>query len=139
MIQSMISGHAGALTTVHANTPSDALTRLEVLCLMAGIDLPVYVARRQVASAIQVIVQIARLKDGSRRVQRISEVTGIDEQNIYQVQDLYRFRARGIKEGKVVGSLDAVGVRPSFADEPFETGLGDEVRLTRGLFQSPTD
>ena len=137
MIQSMISGHAGALTTVHANTPQDALTRLEVLCLMAGVDLPVYVARRQVASAIHLIVQIARLRDGSRRVQRISEVAGMDAQDAYQVFDLYAFRARGVEQGKIAGGLEPTGRLPSFSREPYEIGLGEEVRLTRGLFQPP--
>ena len=135
MIQSMVSGHAGALTTVHANTPLDALGRLEVLCLMAGIDLPVYVARRQVASAIHLVVQIARFMDGSRRVQRITEVLGLDDKNAYQIQDLYIFRAGGVEQGRVVGTLEPTGARPSFASEPFEIGLNEEVRLTRSLFQ----
>jgi pilus assembly protein CpaF len=137
MIQAMISGHAGALTTVHANTPLDALTRLEVLCLMAGVDLPIYVARRQIASAIHLIVQIARMKDGSRRVQRISEVTGLNDQHTYQICDLYAFRARGIEQGRIAGALEPTGARPSFASEPHELGLGDEVRLTASLFAHP--
>ena len=91
MIQSMISGHAGALTTAHANTALDALIRLETMCLMAGVDLPVYVARRQVASAVHVVIQLARYDDGSRRVHSISEVLGLDgeEGNNYVIQELF--------------------------------------------------
>ena len=137
MIQSMISGHAGALTTVHANTPQDALIRLEVLCLMAGIDLPIYVARRQVASAVHVIVQLMRMQDGTRRVQRISEVCGMNDQNAYQVTDLYRFHARGIEDGRIRGELEPTGARPTFSSEPFELGLDNEVQLTAALFQRP--
>jgi pilus assembly protein CpaF len=137
MIQSMISGHAGALTTVHASTPQDALIRLEMLCLMAGIDLPVYVARRQVASAIHLVVQLARMRDGSRRVQRISELTGLDDHNAYQIRDLYAFRARGVEKGRIVGLLEPAGAKPSFAREPYELGLGDEVALTSAMFPRP--
>ncbi len=76
----MISGHAGSLTTVHASTPLDSLIRLETLCLMAGMEIPVYVVRRQVASAVHIVVQLARLDDGSRRVVAISEILGMDRQ-----------------------------------------------------------
>lgn len=135
LIQSMISGHAGALTTVHANTPLDAMIRLETLCLMAGVDLPVYVARRQVASAVELVVQVVRLDDGSRRVYSISEAYGLGEDQSYQIRDLYRFRGRGRdKDGRIEGGLLATGERPSFASQPYELGLQEEIRLTADLF-----
>ncbi len=136
MIQSMISGHAGALTTAHANTPLDALIRLETMCLMAGVELPVYVARRQVASAVHVIIQLARLDDGSRRIQSISEVNGLDEEtNSYRVQHLYTFQARGRDaDGKILGELVPTGHRPTFTAEPYQMGLGDRIKLTADLF-----
>jgi pilus assembly protein CpaF len=139
LIQSMISGHAGSLTTVHANTPRDAAIRLETLCLMSDVALPIYVARSQVASALQVIIQIARMPDGSRRVQSISECIGLDAQNNYVQRDLYSFQARGRDgEGRIIGGLVPTGIAPSFSDEPFRLGLGDQVRLTRNVFM-PTD
>jgi pilus assembly protein CpaF len=135
MIQSMLSGHAGALTTVHANTPRDALIRLETLCLMNEVSLPVFVARSQVASAIHVVIQIARFGDGSRRVQTISEVLELTKDANYVVQDLYCFQATGRGEdGKIQGSLIATGAKPRFSSEPFEMGYGDRVKKTAGLF-----
>ena len=138
LVQSMLSGHAGALSTVHANTPRDALIRLETLCLMSDVALPVYVARLQVASAIHLVVQIARYADGSRRIQAISEVLGLDEHQNYRVQDLYRFEAAGLDaQGKLQGQLAACGVRPTFAAEPWRMGFGDRVKLTQGMFARP--
>jgi len=135
LVQSMLSGHAGALSTVHANTPRDALIRLETLCLMSDVSLPVYVARLQVASAMHVIVQIARYADGSRRIQAISEVLGLDEQQHYRVQDLYRFEAAGLDaQGKLQGRLAACGARPTFSGEPWRMGFGDRVKLTQDVF-----
>jgi pilus assembly protein CpaF len=136
MIQSMISGHSGALTTAHANTPRDALIRLETLCMMGGLDLPVQVARRQVASAIHMILQLARFDDGSRRVQVISEVLGLDDVGTYQVQDIYRFRSVGRDpEDRILGQLEWTGHKPTFASEPFELGWQDRVKLTNQVFQ----
>ena len=135
MIQSMISGHSGALTTAHANNPADAMTRLETLCLMSGVEMPVLIARQQVASAIHVVVQLARLDDGSRRVQAISEILGLDEDGIYRVHDLFLFNATGRdNEGKIQGTLEPTGNTPTFADEPAKLGLMDRVRLTSDLF-----
>lgn len=136
MIQSMISGHAGALTTVHATTPRDAFIRLETLCMMNDVSLPIYVARAQVASAIHLIIQIARFSDGSRRVQTISEGLGLDEQNQYRHQDLFRFLATGMDaQGRIQGKLTSTGVKPTFSSEPFHLGIGDRVKLTANLFQ----
>ena len=137
LIQSMISGHAGSLTTVHASTAADAAVRLETLCLMSDAGLPVHVARTQVASAIHLVVQLARLNDGSRRVSSISESIGLDEQNRYLWNPLFQFRSQGIDEdGKIVGELVPTGRRPSFASEAYDLGFGDQIELTRDLFSS---
>jgi pilus assembly protein CpaF len=138
LIQSMISGHAGALTTVHASTPRDAAVRLETLCLMSDVSLPVYVARAQVASALHVVVQIARFHDGSRRVQSITEVRGLGEDQNYRFQDLFRFEATGQDaDGRLQGSLVATGAKPTFAAEPYALGLADRIRLTTDQFSPP--
>jgi pilus assembly protein CpaF len=138
LIQSMISGHAGSLTTVHATTARDAAVRLETLSLMSDVSLPVHVARTQVASAIQVVIQIARYHDGSRRVRAISECLGLDEQNHYVFQDIYRFNAGGVDgHGKITGSLDPTGYRPTFAREPWEMGFQDRVQRTSSVFLEP--
>ncbi|HVX61834.1 MAG TPA: CpaF family protein [Pirellulales bacterium] len=135
LIQSMISGHAGAMTTVHASTPRDAASRLETLCLMSDVSLPVYVARQQVASAVHLVVQIARFRDGSRRVQNISEMQGLDEQGGYSFRSLYRFQAGEVSpDGMLQGELVPTADRPSFASEPFEMGFGERVSLTRSKF-----
>jgi pilus assembly protein CpaF len=138
MIQSMLSGHAGALTTAHANTPVDAMIRLETMCLMSGMELPVHVARRQVASAVHVVIQLRRYDDGSRRVQSISEILGLDESGMYRVQPLYEFRARGRDaDGRLLGRLEPTGGVASFAAEPYELGLGHLVRLCRNVLPEP--
>ena len=135
LIQSMISGHAGSLTTVHANTPRDAARRLETLCLMNDAELPVYVARAQVASALHIVVQIMRLPDGSRRVHSIAEACGLDEKNEYVWRELYRFEADGTDEsGTLQGELIGSGIRPSFADEPFRIGLGKQVVHSKEMY-----
>ncbi len=124
MIQSMLSGHSGSLTTVHANTARDALIRLETLSLMSDVSIPVYVARAQVAAAIDLIIQIARFsEDGSRKVVGISEVQGLHD-NEYQTLELFASRRTGLtRAGKVITELEAVGNKPSFARETFEHGL----------------
>ncbi|MGE5596923.1 MAG: CpaF family protein [Hyphomicrobiales bacterium] len=116
MLQAMNTGHEGSLTTVHANSPRDALGRIENMVLMAGFDLPVAAIREQVASALHVIVQIARLADGSRRVVNVTEVAGM-EGNLVTLQDVFAFRQTGISpEGKVIGEMKATGIRPRFAE-----------------------
>lgn len=135
LIQSMISGHAGSLTTVHANTPRDAARRLETLCLMNDAELPIYVARAQVASALHIVVQIMRLPDGSRRVHSIAEACGLDDRNEYTWRELFRFEARGTdSEGRLQGELVTTGQNPSFSDEPYRLGLGDQVVHSQGVF-----
>lgn len=139
LIQSMISGHAGALTTVHANTARHAVSRLETLCLMSDTELPVYVARNQVASAIDIVVQLTRCSDGSRRVFAISQSLGLSEQEKYQWRDLFTFQSAGVDdEGRVLGELVATGEQPTFASEPYQMGLGGRVRAAENLFHDPT-
>lgn len=136
MIQSMISGHAGSLTTVHASTPRDALVRLETLSLMSDVEIPVYVARAQVASAIHLIVQLSRFsEDGSRRITRITEACGL-EGDKYQLQDLFVLKMRGkTRAGNLVGDLAPTGTLPTFAAEAHEQGMVDRIRLTSNLWR----
>ncbi|MBN2473602.1 MAG: CpaF family protein [Pirellulales bacterium] len=136
LIQSMISGHAGSLSTIHANTARDALIRLETLSLMSDVEIPVYVARTQVASAIDLVVQIARFtEDGSRKITRITEARGLDENNQYLTCDLYVSRLRGkTREGRLIAKLEPTGEQPSFAAEPHEQGIGDRIRLSESLW-----
>jgi pilus assembly protein CpaF len=112
MLQAMNTGHDGSLTTVHANTPRDALSRIETMTLMAGFDLPVRAIREQIAGAVDMIVQVARLRDGSRKVMSIAEVVGM-EGDVITMQDIVTFDQRGVNEdGKVIGSFRFSGVQP---------------------------
>lgn len=114
MLQAMNTGHDGSLTTLHANTPRDALSRLETMCLMSGMELPIKVIREQVASAIDVIVQQSRLRDGSRKVTAITEVAGMEGDTIV-LTDIFKFDQTGIsKDGQVIGELRPTGIRPLF-------------------------
>jgi pilus assembly protein CpaF len=131
MLQAMNTGHEGSLTTVHANTPRDAVARLETLCLMSGVDLPLKVVRSQIASAVDVIVQAARLKDGSRRITHVSEVLGM-EGEVVVLQDIFLFRQTGTgPEGKVLGELKPTGVIPRCAQQAREAGEAVDL----GIFQ----
>lgn len=136
MIQAMLSGHTGSLTTVHANNTRDALTRLETLSLMSDVELPVYVARSQVASAIQVVVQLSRFsEDGSRRITRISEVSGLGPDQMYVCRDLFALKMQGRgADGRLIGSLEPTGEKPSFASEPAEQGLAGVVKHSAPLW-----
>jgi pilus assembly protein CpaF len=136
MVQSMISGHSGSMTTVHASTPRDALVRLETLCLMSDVELPVYVARAQVASAIHLVVQLTRFsEDGSRRVTRITEQTGLDKNSAYQFRDLFVSQHKGrTGDGRLITDLAATGEYPSFSREAAEQGLLESANLTRSLW-----
>ena len=135
MVQAMISGHAGSMTTVHASTPRDAASRIETLCLMSDASLPVYVARSQVASAVHVVVQLARFADGSRRIQSISELLELDDRDTYQWRELYCFQGHGLdNDGRLQGDLVATGSVPSFSREPYQLGFGEHIKLTDRLF-----
>ncbi len=115
MLQAMNTGHDGSLTTLHANSPRDALSRLETLVLMAGVELPLKVVRQQVSSAVDLIVQQTRLKDGSRKVTAITEVAGMEGDTIV-LTDIFKFEQTGVShDGKVLGELQATGIRPLFS------------------------
>lgn len=117
MLQAMNTGHDGSMTTLHANSPRDALSRIETMCLMAGMDLPVRAIREQISSAVELIVQQSRLKDGSRKVVNITEVQGM-EGDVVVLQDIFAFEQTGIDErGKIVGALRPTGVRPKFVEK----------------------
>lgn len=124
MLQAMNTGHDGSLTTAHANTPRDALSRLETMCLMAGMDLPVRAIREQIGSAVHLIVQQSRLQDGSRKVTYVTEVTGLEGEKIL-MQDIFRFEQRGVDPtGKVNGFFAPTGNIPTFLDELVSKGIG---------------
>jgi pilus assembly protein CpaF len=123
MLQAMNTGHDGSLTTLHANTPRDALTRLETLVSMANLNLPDKAVRQQIASALDVVIQLSRLPDGSRKVMAISEVVGM-EGDVITMQDLFVYERQGLAEdGKVLGRFRPTGVRPSFADKLAARGI----------------
>jgi pilus assembly protein CpaF len=135
LVQSMISGHAGALTTVHATTAHDAAIRLETLSMMSDVALPAHVARMQVGSAMQLVVQVSRFLDGSRKIRAISECLGLDEKGNYLFDDLYLFAAQGTDlSGRLLGELQPTGAIPTFSAEAAQMGYQDRVNLTRKLF-----
>ena len=114
MLQAMNTGHDGSLTTIHANSPRDALSRLETLVLMAGMDLPLKIVRQQISSAIDVVVQMSRLRDGARKITAISEVAGM-EGDVVVLSDIFKFNQTGVDaEGKILGKHKATGIRPLF-------------------------
>ncbi|MGI8552267.1 MAG: ATPase, T2SS/T4P/T4SS family [Dehalococcoidia bacterium] len=123
MLQAMNTGHEGSLSTIHANTPRDALARIESMVLMTGLDLPLKVVRQQIASAIHLIVQVARFSDGSRKLSHITEITGM-EGDVITAQDIFKFENEGLDENKrVLGVLRAQGIRPTFAPQFELAGL----------------
>jgi pilus assembly protein CpaF len=124
MLQAMNTGHDGSLTTLHANSPREAIMRLETLCLMSGLSLPSRAIREQVARTLHLVVQQQRLADGSRKVTEIAEVTGIDRQGEIRLAPLYKFRQTGVSaEGKVEGQFVPTGYLPTFLDEFIRRGL----------------
>jgi pilus assembly protein CpaF len=130
MLQAMNTGHDGSLTTLHANTPRDASSRLETMCLMGGIDLPIKVLREQIAAAIDLIVQQARLKDGSRKVTSITEVSGMEGDTI-TMSEIFKYQQTGVdKDGKILGELRPTGIRPGFSPRLEASGF----RLSAEMF-----
>ncbi|MEA3306267.1 MAG: ATPase, T2SS/T4P/T4SS family [Elusimicrobiota bacterium] len=129
MLQAMNTGHEGSLATVHANTPRDALTRLEAMCLMAGAELPVWALREMIASAVHMVVQLTRFSDGSRKVTAVSEITGREDNQIL-THDLFKYKQTGInREGKVEGLFEAVGEPPKFYGDFKTSGLDMPIDL----------
>jgi pilus assembly protein CpaF len=131
MLQAMNTGHDGSLTTIHANTPRDALYRLDTMVAMASLNLPDKAIRQQVASAINLIAQVSRMADGTRKVTSISEITGM-EGDVITMQDLFVFERTGINEkGKVTGRFRATGIRPKASERLAASGI----KLPMELFE----
>src|SRR5438309_11623649 len=123
MLQAMNTGHDGSLTTIHANNQRDAVARMETMALMANLNLPEKAVRRQIASAITILIQVARMSDGSRRVTHLTEITGMEE-DIVSMQDVFLFEKQGIsQDGRVMGTFTATGIRPKFADRLKASGI----------------
>src|SRR5216110_1428508 len=123
MLQAMNTGHDGSLTTIHANNPRDAVARMETMALMANLNLPEKAVRRQIASAVAIVIQVARMSDGSRRVTHLTEITGMEE-DVVSMQDIFVFEKQGIgKDGRVIGTFTATGIRPKFADRLKSSGI----------------
>jgi len=123
MLQAMNTGHDGSLTTIHANNPRDAVARMETMALMANLNLPEKAVRRQIASAVAIVIQVARMSDGSRRVTHLTEITGMEEDTV-SMQDVFLFEKQGIgKDGRVIGTFTATGIRPKFADRLKSSGI----------------
>ena len=140
MLQAMNTGHDGSLTTVHSNSPRDAISRMETLVLMAGMDLPLKVVRQQISSAIDVIVQQSRLKDGQRKIIAITEVAGM-EGDIVVLTDVFKFNQTGVTtDGKIQGELKPTGIRPMFSSRLEASGfkLGAEIFMTAKQSDSST-
>jgi pilus assembly protein CpaF len=135
MLQAMNTGHDGSLTTVHANTPRDALSRIETMIAMGSTSLPEKAMRQQIASAIQLVVQQTRLTDGSRKVTSVSEITGM-EGDVITMQEIFAFEKMGMnKEGKVLGRFRATGVRPKMAERLLAAGI----QLPTSMFEGATE
>jgi pilus assembly protein CpaF len=123
MLQAMNTGHDGSLTTIHANTPRDAIGRLETMVAMASLNIPDAAIRRQITSAMDVVIQVNRMSDGTRKVTSIAEITGM-EGNVVTMQDIFVFRKRGIREtGEVIGDFAATGIRPKFTERLVVAGV----------------
>jgi pilus assembly protein CpaF len=131
MLQAMNTGHAGSMTTLHANTPRDAQARLETMIMMAGMDLPIKAMRQQISSAVDLIIQVNRLQGGPRKITSITEVMNM-EQDMIIMQDIFRFKQLGIDQnGRCYGQFEATGVRPSFVNRLESSGI----KLPSNLFQ----
>ena len=134
MLQAMNTGHDGSLTTLHANTPRDALSRLETMVLMAGMDLPLKVVRQQISSAVDLIIQQSRLRDGSRKVTAVTEVVGMEGDTVV-LTDIFKFEQTGVgKDNKILGELKATGIRPIFGPRLETAG----VKLPAEIFMPPS-
>jgi pilus assembly protein CpaF len=117
MLQAMNTGHDGSLSTIHSNTARDALSRLETMVLMAGMDLPERAIKEQVASALNVVVHLSRMSDGTRKIVQISEITGMEGPTIV-MQDIFKFEKKGLgADGRVMGEFQPTGVRPWFMEK----------------------
>jgi len=133
MLQAMNTGHDGSLTTVHANSPRDALARLDTMVAMSNLNIPAIAVRRQIASAISVVVQVSRLSDGTRKVTSISEITGM-EGELITMQEIFAFKKQGVREnGDVIGDFMPSGVRPKFAEQLLIAGIPLPANMFQGM------
>ncbi|MBN1303817.1 MAG: CpaF family protein [Anaerolineales bacterium] len=137
MLQAMNTGHDGSLTTIHANAPRDALSRLETLIMMAGMDLPIKIVRQQISSAVDLIVQQSRLKDGSRKVTSITEVAGMEGETIV-LTEIFKFEQSGVEGGRIIGSLKPTGIRPMFTPRLQAAGFDLGPRMFGATMESVT-
>ena len=131
MLQAMNTGHDGSMTTIHSNNPRDGLRRIETMVLMAGTELPLKAIREQIASSIELVVHLGRLKDGTRRVTQVTEVQGMESDTIV-MQDIFVFHQTGIKDGIVQGSLKPTGLRPKFMTKLIE----NSIEVEDGIFDT---
>jgi pilus assembly protein CpaF len=135
MLQAMNTGHEGSMTTIHANTTRDALSRLESMVAMSNLNIPERTVRQQIASAIAVVVQVSRLSDGSRKVVSISEITGMEE-NVISMHEIFSFNKKGIgPDGRVIGSFQPTHIRPKFMEQLRISGIF----LPADMFERSTD
>ena len=133
MLQAMNTGHDGSLTTIHANSPRDAISRLETMVAMSDLNIPERAIRNQIASAIDVVVQVSRLSDGTRKIISVAEITGM-EGEVVTMQEIFVYRKRGIREtGEVIGDFVPTGIRPKFAERLLVTGIP----LPMSMFEMP--
>jgi pilus assembly protein CpaF len=132
MLQAMNTGHDGSLTTIHANSPRDAIARMETMALMANLNLPEKAIRKQIASAITLVVQVARFHDGTRRLTHITEITGMED-DVVSMQDVFVFEKQGVSaDGRTIGTFTATGIRPKFAEKLKASGIS----LPANFFES---
>ncbi|MGC1344157.1 MAG: ATPase, T2SS/T4P/T4SS family, partial [Candidatus Binataceae bacterium] len=131
MLQAMSTGHDGSLGTIHANTPRDAMGRLEMMMLLSGISIPQRAMRQQIASALNMIVHVSRLSDGTRKVMKISEISGMEGEMV-MMQDLFEFKRTGVgSDGEVKGNFISTGIRSSYSQRLESAGLKLDARLFR--------
>src|SRR6266849_1962178 len=134
MLQAMNTGHDGSLTTVHANSPRDAIARLETMAMMANLNLPEKALRKQIASAVTLVLQVSRFNDGTRRLTHISEITGMED-DVVSMQDVFLFEKQGVSaDGRTLGTFTATGIRPKFAEKLVASGIN----LPANLFEQTT-
>jgi len=134
MLQAMNTGHDGSLTTIHANSPRDAIARMETMAMMANLNLPEKAVRKQIASAVTLVLQVSRFADGARRLTHISEITGMED-DVVSMQDVFVFEKQGVSpEGRTLGSFTATGIRPKFAEKLKASGIA----LPANMFEQTT-
>src|SRR5713226_3993409 len=134
MLQAMNTGHDGSLTTVHSNSPRDAIARMETMAMMANLNLPEKAVRKQIASAVTLVLQVSRFNDGTRRLTHISEITGMED-DVVSMQDVFLFEKQGVSaDGRTLGTFTATGIRPKFAEKLTASGIN----LPANLFEQTT-